>query len=60
MSGPGWSTVRIHEVDPVAVAGVNWHPLRRTLGVEAIALDPRCAEWAAGEATLASVRDRLP
>jgi mannose-6-phosphate isomerase-like protein (cupin superfamily) len=31
----GWQVLRLDEIEPIAVAGVNWKPLRRTLGVRA-------------------------
>jgi quercetin dioxygenase-like cupin family protein len=31
--------VRIDEIEPIPVAGVNWHPLRRTLGIEAFGIN---------------------
>ncbi|MFN8223923.1 MAG: hypothetical protein U0R50_11845 [Gaiellales bacterium] len=39
MSGEGWQTMRIDDVEPIAVAGVNWRPLRRELGVEAFGVN---------------------
>lgn len=36
---PPWQVFRIDEIDPIAVAGVNWHPVRRTLGVEAFGVN---------------------
>ena len=30
-----WQTLRLDELEPIRAAGVNWKPLRRTLGVEA-------------------------
>ena len=35
MKGKGWQTLRLDELEPVRAAGVNWKPLRRTLGVSA-------------------------
>jgi quercetin dioxygenase-like cupin family protein len=31
----GWHVLRLGEIEPIAAAGVNWKPLRRTLGVSA-------------------------
>jgi mannose-6-phosphate isomerase-like protein (cupin superfamily) len=31
----GWQTLRLDELEPIRAAGVNWKPLRRTLGIEA-------------------------
>jgi mannose-6-phosphate isomerase-like protein (cupin superfamily) len=31
----GWQVLRIDEIEPIPAAGVNWKPLRRTLGVTA-------------------------
>jgi mannose-6-phosphate isomerase-like protein (cupin superfamily) len=31
----GWQTLRLDELEPILAAGVNWKPLRRTLGIEA-------------------------
>lgn len=35
MAGDGWQVVKLDEIEPIHVAGVNWKPLRRTLGVRA-------------------------
>jgi quercetin dioxygenase-like cupin family protein len=35
MADPGWHVLRLDEVAPIRVAGVNWKPIRRTLGIEA-------------------------
>jgi mannose-6-phosphate isomerase-like protein (cupin superfamily) len=35
MSGSGWQLLRLDEVAPIHAAGVNWKPIRRTLGIEA-------------------------
>jgi quercetin dioxygenase-like cupin family protein len=45
-----WQSVRLDEIEsiPVAGAGVNWRPLRRTLGVEAFGINSYVAE-AAGD-----------
>ena len=34
-----YSVLRIQDVEPVAVAGVNWHPLRRPLGIDAFGIN---------------------
>lgn len=39
MGEKGWQSVTIAEVEPVAVAGVNWRPLRRTLGISAFGVN---------------------
>jgi len=39
--------VRLDEIAPIAVAGVNWRPLRRTLGIEAFGINAYSAD--AGE-----------
>ena len=38
---------RIGEIEPIAVAGVNWRPVRRTLGIEAFGINAYTAD--AGE-----------
>jgi mannose-6-phosphate isomerase-like protein (cupin superfamily) len=35
MANPGWHVLRLDEVAPIRVAGVNWKPIRRTLDIEA-------------------------
>lgn len=35
MDGKGWQALRLDEIEPIHVAGVNWKPLRRTLGIQA-------------------------
>ncbi len=35
MKANGWQTLRLDELEPILAAGVNWKPLRRTLGIEA-------------------------
>ena len=35
MPRTGWQVVRLDEIEPIRAAGVNWKPLRRTLGIEA-------------------------
>ena len=35
MATDGWQTLRLDELEPIRAAGVNWKPLRRTLGIEA-------------------------
>ena len=35
LSGKGWQTLRLDEIEPIRAAGVNWKPLRRTLDVSA-------------------------
>ena len=35
MTANGWQTLRLDELEPIFAAGVNWKPLRRTLGIEA-------------------------
>jgi tetratricopeptide (TPR) repeat protein len=42
-----YSAVRVDELDPVAVAGVRWHGVRRALGVTAFGVNAYSAE--AGE-----------
>lgn len=39
MAEERWQSVRLDEVEPVAVAGVNWRPLRRTLGVRSFGVN---------------------
>jgi tetratricopeptide (TPR) repeat protein len=45
-----WQSVRLDEIEaiPIAGAGVNWRPLRRTLGIEAFGINAYVAN-AAGE-----------
>lgn len=38
MSEP-YSVVRIPEIEPISVAGVQWKPLRRTLGIDAFGIN---------------------
>ncbi len=38
MSEP-WRILRMEDVDPIAVAGVHWQPLRRTLGIDAFGIN---------------------
>ena len=38
MSEP-YSIVRIPEIEPISVAGVQWKPLRRTLGIDAFGIN---------------------
>ena len=38
MSEP-YSIVRISEIEPISVAGVQWKPLRRTLGIDAFGIN---------------------
>src|SRR5215218_5400714 len=40
-------SIRLDELDPISVAGVNWLPLRHTLGVQALGLNAYTAS--AGE-----------
>jgi tetratricopeptide (TPR) repeat protein len=47
VSGNGWEALRIDEIDPIAVAGVNWRPLRRTLGVGAFGVNAYTADASA-------------
>jgi quercetin dioxygenase-like cupin family protein len=35
VKGNGWQVLRLDELEPIRAAGVNWKPLRRTLGVQA-------------------------
>jgi quercetin dioxygenase-like cupin family protein len=42
-----WRALQLDELEPIAVAGVNWLPLRRELGVEAFGVNAYVA--AAGE-----------
>lgn len=35
MTAKGWQTLRLDALEPVRAAGVNWKPLRRTLGIQA-------------------------
>ncbi len=35
MATNGWQILRLDEIEPIRAAGVNWKPLRRTLGIEA-------------------------
>ena len=35
MTANGWQTLRLDELEPILAAGVNWKPLRQTLGIEA-------------------------
>ena len=34
-----YSVLRLDEVEPIAVAGVNWKPVRRTLGIDAFGIN---------------------
>lgn len=47
MTADEWRTLRIDEIEPIAVAGVKWRPLRRELGVEAFGVNAYTAD--AGE-----------
>ena len=38
MSEP-YTVLRLDEVDPISVAGVNWKPVRRTLGIDAFGIN---------------------
>ncbi|MFN0153055.1 MAG: TPR end-of-group domain-containing protein [Gaiella sp.] len=38
MASP-WQAIRIDEIEPISVAGVHWHPLRRTLGIGAFGVN---------------------
>ena len=49
--GGGWTSLSLADVEPVAVAGVRWRPLRRRLGVEAFGINAYTAE-AAGDAVV--------
>jgi quercetin dioxygenase-like cupin family protein len=42
-----WRALRLDDIDPISVAGVNWLPLRRELGVEAFGINAYVAN--AGE-----------
>jgi tetratricopeptide (TPR) repeat protein len=44
MGNERWQNVRINEVEPISVAGVNWKPLRRTLGVQAFGVNAYVAD----------------
>ncbi len=46
MSDP-WTVVQIDEIEPISVAGVHWHPLRRTLDIGAFGVNAYSAS--AGE-----------
>ena len=35
MTAKGWQTLRLDALEPIRAAGVNWKPLRRTLGIQA-------------------------
>ena len=35
MTAKGWQTLRLDALQPIRAAGVNWKPLRRTLGIQA-------------------------
>ena len=35
MAANGWQTLRLDALEPIRAAGVNWKPLRRTLGIQA-------------------------
>ena len=35
MTRRGWQVLQLDEIEPIRAAGVNWKPLRRTLGIEA-------------------------
>jgi mannose-6-phosphate isomerase-like protein (cupin superfamily) len=35
MTRSGWQVLQLDEIEPIRAAGVNWKPLRRTLGIEA-------------------------
>jgi tetratricopeptide (TPR) repeat protein len=47
----GWESVRLSEIEPVEVAGLQWLPLRKTLGVEAFGINAYVAS-AAGDHVL--------
>lgn len=47
MADDGWQVLQIDEIEPIAVAGVSWRPLRRELGVEAFGVNAYTAN--AGE-----------
>jgi quercetin dioxygenase-like cupin family protein len=47
MSGESWRALKIDSVESIPVAGVNWRPLRRELGVEAFGVNAYTAD--AGE-----------
>jgi tetratricopeptide (TPR) repeat protein len=38
-----YTVVRIPEIEPIAVAGVQWKPLRRTLGIDAFGINAYAA-----------------
>lgn len=44
MSSERFSVARIDDVDPIAVAGINWHPVRRTFGVTAFGVNAYSAD----------------
>jgi tetratricopeptide (TPR) repeat protein len=41
-----WQALRLDDIEPIAVAGVNWRPLRRTLGVRAFGINAYVAKEA--------------
>ncbi len=47
MASVGWQALGFDEIQPISVAGVNWLPLRRQLGVEAFGVNMYLAD--AGE-----------
>ena len=44
MTDGGWRALTIDSIEPIAVAGVNWRPLRRELGVEAFGVNAYTAD----------------
>jgi len=39
-----YSVLRLDEVEPISVAGVNWKPVRRTLGIDAFGINAYTGE----------------
>ena len=44
MTSNGWQTLRLDELEPILAAGVNWKPLRQTLGIEAFGVNAFTAD----------------
>src|SRR5262244_3598348 len=39
-----YSVLRLDEIEPISVAGVQWKPLRRTLGIDAFGINAYTAD----------------
>ena len=58
--GEQWQSVRLDEVEPISVAGgLQWRPLRRTLGVEAFGINAYAAPNAGDEVVEEHTEARL-